>query len=114
MNAWFILFFAAFINSIAGLLLKQSRVVAEGSSLFLLVYSPWFIAACLCYLVNTFLFAKALDYLPVSLVYPAYAGAGFALIAIAGNYLFGERLGMHQWLGIVLIAAGILTASRGQ
>lgn len=65
MNAWFLVFFAAFINSVAGLLLKQPRVVAEGSS-------------------------------------------------IAGNSLFGERLGKNQWLGIVLIAAGIVMASRGQ
>jgi small multidrug resistance pump len=113
MNAWLLVLVAAFVNSVAGILLKQSRVVADGSALWLLVFSPWFLAACLCYLGNVFLFAKSLDYLPVSLVYPAYAGAGFALIAIAGNLLFDERLGPSQWVGVVLIFAGIVAASRG-
>lgn len=112
MNAWVILLIAASINSIAGILLKQSRIVADGSPIWLMVFSPWFIAACLCYLGNVFLFAKSLDYLPLSLVYPAYAGAGFALIAIAGNLLFQERLGTSQWIGIALILAGIVAASR--
>ena len=53
-----------------------------------------------------------LDYLPVSLVYPAYAGAGFALIAVAGNMLFNENLGLNQWSGVALIFAGIVVASR--
>lgn len=113
MNAWMIVFLAAFVNSVAGMLLKQSRVVADGSAVWLLIFSPWFIAACFCYLGNIFLFAKSLDHLPVSLVYPAYAGAGFALIAIAGNVLFQERLGANQCLGIALILGGIFAASRG-
>lgn len=112
MNAWFIVVIAAVINSVAGILLKQSRVEADGAPIWQLAYSPWFFAACLCYLGNVFLFAKALDHIPVSLVYPAYAGAGFALIALAGNLLFGERLGLNQWLGVLLIFAGIVAASR--
>lgn len=100
------------VNSVAGLLLKQSRVVANGAPIWELVFSPWFLGACLCYFGNVFLFAKSLDSLPVSIVYPAYAGAGFALIAIAGSMLFGERLGPNQWIGVVLIFAGIVAASR--
>lgn len=113
MSPWVIVFVAAAINSVAGVLLKQSRVEADGAPIWLLVFSPWFFAACLCYLGNVFLFAKSLDSLPVSLVYPAYAGAGFALIALAGNLLYGERLGMNQWIGVGLIFAGIAAASRG-
>ena len=112
MSPWVIVLFAAMVNSIAGILLKQSRVSANGAPIWELVYSPWFVAACLCYFCNVFLFAKSLDSLPVSIVYPAYAGAGFALIAIAGSALFGERLGVNQWVGIVLILAGIVAASR--
>ena len=48
----------------------------------------------------------------MSLVYPAYAGAGFALIAVAGNMLFNENLGLNQWAGVALIFAGIVVASR--
>lgn len=112
MSPWTIVFIAAAVNSVAGILLKQSRVAAPGTPMFEMAFSPWFLAACLCYLGNVFLFAKSLDKLPVSLVYPAYAGAGFALIAVAGNILFNEKLGTSQWVGIVLIFAGIVAASR--
>ena len=88
MNAWVLLGIAAAVNATAGILLKQGRVVADGAPILQMALSPWFLGACLCYLGNVFLFAKTLDYLPVSLVYPAYAGAGFALIAVAGNMLF--------------------------
>lgn len=113
MNAWLIVLVAACVNSLAGVLLKQSRVVAAGEPIWQLIFSPWFIGACLCYLANVFLFAKSLDYIPLSVVYPAYAGAGFAIIAMAGSLLFQERLGSNQWIGIALILAGIVAASRG-
>jgi multidrug transporter EmrE-like cation transporter len=113
MNAWLVVIVAACLNTLAGVLLKQSRVGVEGSSIWLLVYSPWFIAAGLCYLANVFLFAKALDSIPLSLVYPAFAGLGFALIALAGSMLFQERLGTSQWIGVVLILCGVFMASRG-
>ena len=113
MNAWLVVIIAACLNTLAGILLKQSRVVAEGSSIWLLIYSPWFLAAGVCYVTNVFLFAKALDYMPLSLVYPAFAGLGFAMIAVAGSVLFQEKLGTNQWIGVVLIFAGIFAASRG-
>lgn len=113
MSPWIIVLCAAAINSLAGILLKQARVVADGAPIWEMAWSPWFLAACGCYGVNVFLFAKSLDYIPVSLVYPAYAGAGFALIAIAGNMLFAEKLGLNQWIGVALIFAGIVAASRG-
>ncbi len=111
MNPWIIVLCAAAINSFAGILLKQSRVVSGNTPIWELLYSPWFLLACLCYFVNVFLFAKSLDSLPVSLVYPAYAGMGFALIAVAGNLLFKETLGINQWIGVVLIFSGIVAAS---
>jgi multidrug transporter EmrE-like cation transporter len=112
MNAWWIVLAAAGVNTVAGILLKQSRVEASGGPLWELIYSPWFLAAGACYATNVFLFAKALDHMPLSLVYPAFAGLGFALIAVAGNLLFDERLGPGQWLGVVLIFAGIVAAAR--
>ena len=112
MNAWILLGIAAAVNATAGILLKQGRVVADGAPILQMALSPWFLGACLCYLGNVFLFAKTLDYLPVSLVYPAYAGAGFAMIAVAGNMLFNEDLGVNQWAGVALIFAGIVVASR--
>jgi multidrug transporter EmrE-like cation transporter len=112
MNAWLLVLIAATVNSAAGLMLKQSRVAADGSAIWLLAFSPWFFAACTCYLVNVFLFAKSLDYLPLSVVYPVYASAGFMIIAVVGNILFKETLGFIQLLGVVLIISGIAALAR--
>jgi multidrug transporter EmrE-like cation transporter len=112
-RAWLIICIAACLNTLAGVLLKQSRLHAEAGPIWLALSSPWFLAAGVCYVVNVFLFAKALDHMPLSLVYPAFAGLGFAMIAVAGNLLFQERLGPNQWIGVLLIFAGIIAASRG-
>ena len=41
MSPWVIVFIAAAINATAGILLKQSRVVAEGAPILQLAFSPW-------------------------------------------------------------------------
>ena len=112
-NAWVLICFAAVNNSVAAVLLKRSRFGAPpGSSLASLLLSPWFIGALVFYSANVMLFAKALDKLPVSTVYPVYAGLAFGLVAIAGNYFFGERLGFGQYIGLGIILAGIIITSR--
>lgn len=112
-NAWILICFAAVNNSIASVLLKQSRFGAPpGSNLASLVFSPWFIGALVFYGVNVMLFAKALERLPVSMVYPIYAGLAFGLVAIAGSYFFGERLGLGQCIGMAIILAGIIVTCR--
>ncbi|MGK7916317.1 MAG: multidrug efflux SMR transporter [Prochloraceae cyanobacterium] len=112
-NAWFLICFAAVNNSLAAVLLKRSRFGAPpGSSLASMLLSPWFIFALVFYAANVFLFAKALEKLAVSTVYPVYAGLAVGLVAIAGNYFFGERLNLNQYIGIGVILAGIIIASR--
>lgn len=78
MKAWLVILVAACLNTVASILLKQSRITAEGGPIWLAVYSPWFLAAGACYVANVFLFAKALDHMPLSLVYPAFAEIGRA------------------------------------
>lgn len=90
------------------LLLKQSRLVATDNSLGSLLFSPWFLSGLCVYGINVVLFAKSLEKLPVSAAYPVLAGLGFTLIAIAGNLLFSERLGLGQYVGIGVIFVGIL------
>ncbi len=111
-NAWILICFAAINNSVAAVLLKRSRYEVSDPGLISLLLSPWLIAALVFYATNVLLFAKALDKLPVSTVYPVYAGLAFGLVAIAGNYFFGERLGSGQYLGLGIILAGIIITSR--
>jgi multidrug transporter EmrE-like cation transporter len=111
-NAWFILFIAAFNNCLGSLLLKKSRLVASDPSLLKLITSPWFLAGLGVYGVNVILFTKALEKLPVSQAYPVLAGLGFGLIALASHYFFGERFAFQQWVGLGLILCGIVIISR--
>jgi len=110
--AWNLVIAAAINNSIAGLLLKQSRVNAPNDSLIVLLLSPWLIAALFFYATNVVLFAKSLDKLPVSAAYPVLAGLGFGLIAVFGKLIFDERLGLNQWIGMALVLAGIVLLTR--
>jgi multidrug transporter EmrE-like cation transporter len=109
---WNLVIAAAVNNSIAGLLLKRSRIDVPDDSLMTLLLSPWLIASIPFFAVNVVLFAKSLDKLAVSAAYPVLAGLGFGLIAVFGKLVFDERLGMNQWLGIALILAGVILVSR--
>ncbi|NJK39840.1 MAG: small multidrug resistance protein [Oscillatoriales cyanobacterium RM2_1_1] len=111
-GAWGLIAIAAINNCIGSLLVKQSRVVATDSSLVNLLSSPWFIAGLCTYGVNVVLYAKALEKLPVSVAYPVFAGMGFGILALAGGYFFGEKLGFNYWVGLGMIMTGIVVIAR--
>ena len=110
--AWFLVFMAGVNSCIGNLLLKRSRTNTCDSSLVSSFFSPWFLFGLFFYGVNVFLFAKSLDKLDVSVAYPALAGTGFALLAFTAKWIFKERMSLFQWIGIVLILAGILLISK--
>lgn len=105
--SWMLVLAAGVNSCIGNLLLKQSRLANHESGLGALLFSPWFIGGLAFYGINVILFAKALDHLPVSSAYPVLACAGFALLGVASYWLFRERLGAMQIVGMVLIVAGI-------
>lgn len=111
-SAWSLVFVAAINTCIGSLLLKRSRLEATDPGLLSLLLSPWFISGLVFYGINVVLFAKALEKLPVSAAYPVLAGMGFGLIAIFSSWLFREHLGLSQWVGLSMILAGIIIASR--
>ena len=109
-----LLVLAAGLNSCVGnLLLKKSRLVATSPGLLPLLFSPWFIGGLFFYAVNVVLFAKALDKLPVSIAYPALAASGFALLVFSAAWIYGERLGANQVVGLAAVLIGIWLLARG-
>jgi small multidrug resistance pump len=50
----------------------------------------------------------SLVYLPVSTVYPVWAGGGTASVALVGVLMLKERAGVLKGLGVVLVVAGIV------
>lgn len=100
---------AGFNSTIGNLLLKYSRIVTANEEFWLMkLLSPYFIGAIFFYVINLIVFAKALDYLPVSIGYPILASSGFALLSILSFFLFKESFGIWQILGIVSIILGII------
>ena len=111
-TAWLYVFIAGINTCIGNLMLKQSRRVPHDSSLFSMLFSPWFIMGLVFFGMNVIIFTKALEKLPVSAAYPVLAGLGFCLLAICSSLIFKERLSLSQWSGVVLILAGIVIVSR--
>jgi small multidrug resistance pump len=53
-----------------------------------------------------FLISKSLVFLPVSTVYPVWAGGGTAGVAVVGVVILNERPGIWKMIGIALVVAG--------
>jgi small multidrug resistance pump len=64
-----------------------------------------------------YLVSLSLVHLPVSTVYPVWAGGGTAGVAFLGIVMLKEQAGIWKGLGIILVVTGIValnTASGGQ
>jgi multidrug transporter EmrE-like cation transporter len=61
---------------------------------------------------NTFLFARSIKAIPLSIAYPVFTGASFAVITLAAAFAFHERLLPAHLLGIGLVVAGIVLVTR--
>lgn len=60
------------------------------------------------YIVAFYFLALTLKTLPVGVAYAVWAGAGVALITLAGFVFFGESLDLPAIAGISLIVAGVV------
>lgn len=59
------------------------------------------------YILAFYLLALTLRTLPVGIAYAIWAGAGVALITMAGYLFFGQSLDVPAIIGICLIVAGV-------
>ncbi|WP_354642752.1 DMT family transporter [Kitasatospora camelliae] len=66
------------------------------------------LGVALGYVISFYLLGRALKHVPVSIAYAVWSGVGTAAVAGIGAVLFGESLGRAQWLGILLIIAGVV------
>ena len=61
---------------------------------------------------NTFLFARSIKAIPLSIAYPVFTGASFAIITLAATLAFHERLSPIHLLGIGFVMTGIALVTR--
>ena len=110
--AYLYIFTAALLSTLGNLLLKYSREeLTDLSSLSEQYLNPFFVGAVFFYVLNVFLFSKALDHLPVNIGYPVLAAVGFTLLAVSSWIVLGEKLLPIQIFGIFIIVIGIYLVS---
>jgi small multidrug resistance pump len=63
-------------------------------------------------LVNTLLYIKALEQMPLGTAFPVYSAASIVVIAAAAALLFGEAWSMQKVIGVVTICVGIVVLGR--
>ena len=76
------------------------------------IWWPIFAIGLLLGGANTFLFARSIKTIPLSVAYPVFAGTSFALITLAAALAFHERLLPLHLLGIGLVVAGIVLVTQ--
>ncbi len=76
------------------------------------LFRPWVMSGILATLFAGIFWLFALEKLEISHAY-AYASLNYLLITILGVLLFNESLSVYKILGLVLIMAGLITASKG-
>jgi len=99
MSGWTYLFLAILSEILASSALKAS----QGFSRFL----PSLVVVGGYGLAFYFL-SLSLKTVPLSLAYAVWAGVGTAAIALIGAFFFGAAISPKGWLGIALVAVGVV------
>lgn len=90
-------------------------IVSEISAAIGLRYSDGFskllptLIALIAFGTAFYLVSLSLVHLPVSTVYPVWAGGGTAGVALVGVLILKEKASLAKGLGIALIVAGMVT-----
>ncbi len=76
------------------------------------IWWPIFAIGLMFGAANTFLFARSIKAIPLSVAYPVFTGASFTLIILAAALAFHERLLPIHFLGIGFVMIGIVLVAR--
>lgn len=77
-------------------------------------FVTWQVIGNLAGFITVLTFTGLLRYLPLHVAYPLTAGLAVIGVQVAAaRWLFGEAISPGQWLGTLLVVAGIVLVSRG-
>ncbi len=97
MNAWIFLSIAIALEVTGTFLLKLSNGFEKWH---------WGALSLLCYSACFWVLAPAMKVLPVGVVYAIWAGVGIVAATAIGIFAFDEKLGLFQYLCILMILLG--------
>lgn len=112
---------ALVLNASANLLMKAGmiRVQADGgllsrglpAAVVTVLTSPILVIGLACFALNAafYMFALQSPALKISIAYPVMVGGGYAIIAVVAYGWLGERMTPGQWVGVLLVLAGVIT-----
>lgn len=80
--------------------------------LFQLITSPWVVSGLTCGFLAFLSWTLALSYFELSFAYP-FTSLSFVVVLVLSVVLFGEAPTVSKFVGIGLILAGLIVASRG-
>ncbi|MBR8835672.1 MAG: EamA family transporter [Stigonema ocellatum SAG 48.90 = DSM 106950] len=111
-SSWLILILVVVLGTVGQLSLKyafQGSTSNEGTSKSVrdLLFSRYFWIWFISYVVVTVLWLYVLRTIPLSQAFPAL-GLTFALVPLASYYFLREKVVPSQWLGIIIIVAGVV------
>jgi small multidrug resistance pump len=98
---------AAILIGVVGQLLLKTGVERAGDGMLAQFLNPFTIGGLAAYGIGAICYIFAIKRIPVSIAFPTVAFS-YVLVAIAAHLLWQEALGWQQFVGIALIAAGIL------
>lgn len=90
----------------ANLLMKTGASSSSGVSFLSKLFSPTVLLGLACFGSAAVIYVLILSWLPLN-VAQSFAAAQFVAVILAARLLLAEPIGMLQWAGIALIAAGI-------
>ena len=105
--SWLILMLVVVLGTLGQLSLKYAFQGDASKSQRNILSSPYFWIWFFSYVVVTILWLFVLRTIPLSQAFPAL-GLTFALVPLASYYFLKENVVKSQWLGIVIIVAGVV------
>ena len=116
-KAFSLLILAAMFSTCGNIVLKLSRAHSgAGPEVWMNLTHPvlLFCVAVGFYFLNLIAFARALDYIPVSVGYPLLASIGFLFLTVSSAVILQEKISILQIIGIVIIVIGISLLASGK
>ena len=111
MTGWLMLICSIALNVAGNLFVKQFSATTEIGSIRDYLAAP-FALGIAAFGLGVIFYGRALRDIPIVLAYPIQVGACILIIALFAVAVFGERIGLRDALGILMVAAGIALLSR--